>query len=374
MSSFEVLASSYRDSRYITNLVKHINQRAKSLCEPIHVMEVCGGHTHAIMKYGLNQLLTKNIKFIHGPGCPVCIMPKERIDHAVILAKKPNTILVTLGDMIRVPGSKQSLAQCRAEGGSVEAVYDPLDTLEIARQHPDCDVVFFAIGFETTTPMTAVLVRRVLDEGLGNVYFHINHVVVPPAMDAVLASGDAIVNAFIAPSHVSAITGYKIYQPIVDKYSIPLVVAGFEPIDILLALEQLVEMKLEGRAELGNQYDRVVTEQGNLHSQQLVDTYFEPRPSFNWRGLGEISHSALRLREAYSLLDAEKQFAAILPQLPVEDLKKCCCGEILKGLKSPCDCVLFGKSCKPTKPIGSCMVSSEGACNAYYRYASVLES
>lgn len=248
------------------------------------MMEVCGGHTHTIMKYGLKSLLPEHLNFIHGPGCPVCIMPKERIDHATTLAMEQDVIVVTLGDMIRVPGSRESLGQCRARGGSVEPVYDPMDALAIAKANPDKQVVYFAIGFETTTPMTAVLVQLAEQQQIDNLYFHINHVLVPPAMHAVMSTELSLVNAFIGPSHVSVITGSSIYQPVVDQYQTPVVVSGFEPADVLESVLMLVKQVTEKRAELENQYTRAVTPQGNLAAKCLIDDVFDVRESFNWRG------------------------------------------------------------------------------------------
>jgi hydrogenase expression/formation protein HypD len=321
------------------------------------------------MKYGLQQLLPENLHFVHGPGCPVCIMPKERIDHAIILAQTDGVILVTLGDMIRVPGSRSSLAQCRANGGRVEAIYDPMDALDIAEANPEQKVVYFAIGFETTTPMTAVLLQQAESRRITNLFFHINHVLVPPAMDVVVRDPQSVVNAFIGPSHVSVIAGAKIYQPIVESRRIPVVVSGFEPVDVLQSVLMLVELAIKGEAKLQTQYTRAVSYQGNTAAQRLVDQVFECRDIFHWRGLGNIPNSALKLREQYVGRDAEVIFRHLLPTVHFADHKACCCGDILKGVATPLNCKLFGRGCDPSHPVGSCMVSSEGACNAYYRYA-----
>ena len=373
MSDSSQLYAAYRQPQVVQALAEKIALRATELTQPLYIMEVCGGHTHTIMKYGLKQLLPDNLHFVHGPGCPVCVMPKERIDQAIALAMTDGVILVCLGDMIRVPGSTLSLAQCRAKGGKVEPVYDPMDTLKIAEQNPDKKVVFFAIGFETTTPMTAVLVDLAEKRGLSNLYFHINHVLVPPAMHVVMADQQTPVNAFIGPSHVSTITGAKIYQPIVDQHHIPIVVAGFEPVDVLESVLMLVEQAVERAARLDIQYQRVVSMAGNMAAQKLIEKIFTVRESFNWRGLGPIPNSALRLRDEYAHRDAELEFKAILPTHSVADHKACRCGDILRGLATPADCKVFGKACTPTRPMGSCMVSSEGACNAYYRYAGIME-
>lgn len=375
MSQHSSVADLYQDFRQpelVKALAENIARKAQDLLEPLYIMEVCGGHTHTIMKYGLKQLLPASLHFVHGPGCPVCIMPKERIDHAIALAQMPEVILVTLGDMIRVPGSKMSLAQCRAQGGQVEPIYDPMDALKIAQQNPDKKVVYFAIGFETTTPMTAVLVQQAQARQLTNLFFHINHVLVPPAMHAVLADEQTPVNAFIGPSHVSVITGSKIYQSVVDKHQVPVVVAGFEPVDVLASVLQLVELAVAKQAQLAVQYTRAVSYEGNVAAQQLMDKVFVTRDNFNWRGLGYIEQSALRLRDELASMDAEVVFAEVLPHHEIADHKVCRCGDILRGLATPPDCKVFGRACKPERPMGSCMVSSEGACNAYYKYASIL--
>jgi len=373
MSGLELidLYNGFRDPDVIKALAKTITQEAKNLKEPLNIMEVCGGHTHTIMKYGLKQLLPKNIDFIHGPGCPVCIMPKERIDHAIALAQMENTVLLTLGDMIRVPGSKSSLAVERANGCDIQALYSPLDAIRIASENPDKKVIFFAIGFETTTPMTAALLAQVEKQGIRNLYFHINHVLVPPAVDAIMADGQAKINAFIGPAHVSVISGAKIYQSLPQKYETPVVVSGFEPIDVLQSILMIVRQKNEDRCEMEIQYSRSVTLEGNIKAQEMIAKFMEAREHFRWRGIGDIPHSALVLREEYAAYDAEKIFADILPTEPIDDHKLCICGTILKGLAKPNDCKVFGTACTPNNPMGSCMVSSEGACNAYYRYGEI---
>ena len=365
------LYDGFRDPETIRSLAKQIETEAARLGEPLRIMEVCGGHTHTIMKYGLPQLLPDSIDFIHGPGCPVCIMPKERIDHAIALSRMEDAILVTLGDMIRVPGSLGSLAAERAAGRDVRPLYTPMDALKIAKENPGKNVVFFAIGFETTTPMTAALIQAALAQKVDNLYFHINHVLVPPAVDAIMADGRAQINAFIGPSHVSVITGAKIYAPLPQKYRTPVVVCGFEPVDVLQGILMMVRQINEGRAELEIEYTRAVTMEGNVKAQQLIDTYLRPRGHFRWRGIGDIPDSALELRPEYAHIDAEKAFADVLPTEPIDDHKLCICGTILKGLAKPMECRAFGTACKPNTPMGSCMVSSEGACNAYYRYGEV---
>ncbi len=359
----------FRDPKAMKALASLIEKEALKLKEPLRVMEICGGHTHTIMKYGLKQILPKNITFIHGPGCPVCVMPKERIDHAIILAKQKDVILATLGDMIRVPGSNGSLAKARAEGADVRALHSAFDVLKIAQENPNKKVVFFAIGFETTTPMTAALMERAFKEGIRNIYYHINHVLVPPPMRAIMDSGEAKINAFIGPSHVSVIIGAKSYEFLTKDYNTPVVVAGFEPVDVMESILMLIRQKNEGRCEVEIQYKRATTWEGNLVAQEMIKKYMEVRDTFRWRGLGDIPKSALKLKEEYSEFDAEKIWKDILPNDPIDDHKLCICGEILKGLKTPLDCKVFGKACTPQNPLGSCMVSDEGACNAYYRYA-----
>ena len=366
------LYDGFRDPDTIRTLAKQILEEAEKLSEPLRIMEVCGGHTHTIMKYGLPQLFPDNISFIHGPGCPVCIMPKERIDHAIALAGMEDSILLTLGDMIRVPGSKTSLAKERSAGKDIRPLYTPMDALKIAKENPEKKVIFFAIGFETTTPMTAAVIKLTIEQNISNLFFHINHVLVPPAIDAIMADGKAQINAFIGPSHVSVITGAKIYTPIASRYKTPVVVSGFEPVDVLQGILMIVRQKVQGRAEMEVEYTRSVTMEGNVKAQELIDTYLQPRGHFRWRGIGDITDSALELKPEFAYLDAEKLFADLLPSEPIDDHKLCICGTILKGLAKPMDCKVFGTACTPNTPLGSCMVSSEGACNAYYRYTGVL--
>ncbi len=358
----------FRDAKRIKAIAKQIE---KELKKPFNVMEVCGGHTHTIMKYGLKQILPSEIDFVHGPGCPVCIMPKERIDHAIALVQDEDNIVATLGDMIRVPGSKSSLQKERAKGKNVKMLYAPFDILKIAKENPDKNVIYFAIGFETTTPMTAALIERVLQEGLKNIFFHINHVLVPPPVKAIMDSGEAKIDAFIGPSHVSVIAGAKIYEEIAEKYRTPIVVAGFEPVDIMESILWIIRQFNEGRAEVEIQYKRAVTWKGNTKAQELINKYLEPREIFRWRGIGDIPYSALKLKDEYAELDAEVKFADILPNEPTDDHKLCICGDILKGIAKPHNCKVFGTACTPQNPLGSCMVSSEGACAAYYKYGKL---
>lgn len=362
------LIEGFRDPSHMKALAKLIEKESRS---KINIMEVCGGHTHTIMKFGLSQILPPSIEFVHGPGCPVCIMPKERIDHAIALASMPNTILATLGDMIRVPGSKTSLQKLRAEGKEIRSLYSPLDVIKIAQENPTKNVIFFAIGFETTTPMSAVLVQQAVALKLNNLFFHINHVTVPEPVDAIMSGGDARIDAFLGPSHVSVITGSKIYEPIVEKYKTPIVVSGFEPTDVMASVLSIVRQVNEGRACVENQYTRAVSHEGNTKAQALIETFFEKRDHFRWRGIGDIPSSALKLKSAYTSLDAEIVFDALLPNVELDDHKSCICGSILKGLAKPFECKVFGKACTPSNPMGSCMVSSEGACSAYFKYGKL---
>ncbi|BDQ28553.1 hydrogenase formation protein HypD [Helicobacter ailurogastricus] len=358
---------SFRDKDTILALVSQIKKESSKLQAPFKIMEVCGGHTHSLMRYGLLNLLQDTpLDFVHGPGCPVCVMPKLRIDEAIALAQMPDTILITLADLMRVPGSKLSLQGLRARGADVRFVYSPLQALEIATTNPHKKVVFVAIGFETTTPMTASLLLQAREKGLRNLFFHNNHVLVPPSVQAVLKN--ASINALIAPSHVSVITGAKIYQPLLDLFQIPIVVAGFEPVDMLDGILRIVRQALNKQALLEVQYSRVVSFAGNLKAQSLIAQTMQVRPSFAWRGLGEIPFSAMQVRPEFADFDAEVVFAKLLPKQSALEPKNCLCGQILKGLAKPLDCTLFNKACTPSHPVGACMVSAEGACAAYFKY------
>lgn len=365
------LYEGFRDPKTIRALVKRIGIEAEKLERDIHIMEVCGGHTHSIVKYGLHQLMPQNIHFIHGPGCPVCVLPKERIDHAYRLAMQRDVILVTLGDMIKVPGSKGSLQDARAKGADVRYLYSPLDTLKIAKENPDKKIIFFAIGFETTTPMSAALIQHVIDEGIENILFHINHISVPEPMKVLLDAKRSKIDAFIGPSHVSVISGANIYEEFPNDYHTPVVVCGFEPVDILEGLLMLLKQFNEKRCELEIEYTRSVTPEGNLVAQKLMDRFFEKRTHFRWRGIGDIAQSALQLRKEFAYLDAERIYSELLPNREIDDHKQCICGDILMGAAKPVECSLFGNACTPSSPLGSCMVSSEGACAAYYRYGNM---
>ena len=373
------LYDNFRDGETLKAYAKIIAKDAAKLDRTINIMEVCGGHTHSIMKFGLPQMMPENINFIHGPGCPVCIMPKERIDHAYVLAMQPDVILVTLGDMIKVPGSNGSLQDARSKGADVRFVYSPMECIKIAEENPEKTVVFFAIGFETTTPMTAVLIDEVIKLGITNILFHINHVTVPEVMKELIDSRDIHVDsynnkidAFLGPSHVSVITGAKIYEAFPRDYGRPVVVAGFEPVDVMQGISMIVKQFVEDRAELEIQYRRVVSYDGNRSAQKLMETYFDKVSLFRWRGLGNVPDSGLKLKDAYARYDAETVYKEVLPIAEIEDHKLCICGDILRGMAKPPECTIFGTACKPTSPIGSCMVSSEGACAAYYKYGNLI--
>jgi len=373
------LYDDFRDADTIKAYKKIIEEDAKKLKKPINIMEVCGGHTHTIMKYGIPQLMPKNVNFIHGPGCPVCIMPKERIDHAYVLSMQEDVILVTLGDMIKVPGSNGSLQDARAKGADVRFVYSPLDCIKISLENPTKKIIFFAIGFETTTPMTAALINTVIKKELKNIFFHINHVTVPEAMRLLLESRDEQgnsnnkIDAFLGPSHVSVISGSKIYDEFPKTYNTPVVVAGFEPVDVMQSISMIVKQFVENRCELEIEYDRLVSFDGNIKAQNLIEKYFTKTDVFKWRGIGNIPQSGLKLKLEYKVYDAEIIYKDILPTKEINDHKLCICGDILRGLAKPQECTIFGTACKPTTPIGSCMVSSEGACAAYYKYGNLLD-
>jgi hydrogenase expression/formation protein HypD len=330
------------------------------------VMEVCGGHTHSIYKYGVDDLLPENVELVHGPGCPVCVIPMGRVDDAIALAHQDGVIFTCFGDMLRVPGSDGTLQDASAAGADVRMVYSPLDALRIARQHPDRQVVFFAIGFETTAPSTALTLKRARAEGLANFSVFCNHVTIVPPLRALLDSPDLRLDGFVGPGHVSTVVGARPLEFIPAEYGKPIVVSGFEPVDILQSVLMILRQLAEGRCEVENQYKRVVPYEGNLRALEVMAEVFELRPHFEWRGLGFISHSGLKLSPAYAELDAELRFA--VPGVRVADPKACQCGEVLKGVIRPWECKVFGTACTPERPIGTCMVSSEGACAAYYNY------
>jgi len=343
--------------------------RIVSLCEPgrqYKFMEVCGGHTHTIYKHGLEDYLPENIQLVHGPGCPVCVIPMGRVDDTIHIAEQDDVIMTSFGDMMRVPGGRGSFLDSKAAGTDIRMVYSPLDSLKIARQNPDKRVVFMAIGFETTAPSTAMTLLRAKQEGLDNFSVFCNHVTIIPAIKAILDSPDLRLDGFVGPGHVSTVIGCEVYQFISKQYGKPIVTAGFEPLDILQSVYMLMMQLAEGRAEVENQYSRVVPWYGNPKALEVIAETMELRPYFEWRGLGFISHSALRINDAYAAYDAERIFE--IPGVRVADPKACQCGEVLKGVLKPWECKVFGTACTPETPIGTCMVSSEGACAAYYNF------
>ena len=329
-------------------------------------MEVCGGHTHTIFKHGIEDILPENIELIHGPGCPVCVLPMGRIDDAIAIAKTEGTIFTTFGDMMRVPGSQGSLLDAKAVGADVRFIYSPLDALKIARQNPKKEVVFFAIGFETTAPSTAVTLLQAKNEDIHNFSVFCNHVTIIPTIKAILDSPDLRLDGFIGPGHVSMVIGLRTYQFIARDYQKPVVISGFEPLDIIQSILMLLKQYQTGKVVVENQYKRVVRPEGNLKSLEVMTQTMELRPYFEWRGLGFITHSALKIRSDFAQWDAEERFE--VPGLQVADPKACQCGEVLKGVIKPWECKVFGTACTPETPIGSCMVSPEGACAAYFNY------
>ncbi|HEV7773776.1 MAG TPA: hydrogenase formation protein HypD [Conexibacter sp.] len=330
------------------------------------LMEVCGGHTHAIYKYGIDDLLPANVELVHGPGCPVCVIPMGRVDDGIAIAHEPGVIFACFGDMLRVPGSDGTLLDAKAQGADVRMVYSPLDALRIAREQPEHQVVFFAIGFETTAPSTALTLKRAKAEGIDNFSVVCNHVTIVPPLRALLESPDLRLDGFIGPGHVSTVVGARPFEFIPAQYGKPVVISGFEPLDVLQSALMILRQLGEQRCEVENQYARVVPYDGNVRALEIMGEVFALRPHFEWRGLGFISQSGLRLSDAYAEFDAELRFAT--PGVRVADPKACQCGEVLKGVIKPWECKVFGTACTPERPIGTCMVSSEGACAAYYNF------
>ena len=352
----------YRDARIARSLLAEI---AREVCGHWILMEICGGQTHTIMRYGLDELLPRNIELVHGPGCPVCVTPLETIDKALELAARPEVILVSYGDMLRVPGSTTDLFTVKARGGDVRIVYSPTEALKIARQNPGRKVVFLAIGFETTAPANAMAVWQAKQEKIGNFSVLVSHVLVPPAIRALMTSADCRVNGFIAPGHVCTVMGYEEYETLVRDFRVPIVVGGFEPVDILESVLMLVRQLENGGAKAENQYVRSVNYQGNLPAQRIIKQVFEIADQ-KWRGIGAIPASGLRIRDEYGDYDAARLFG--LSSITVEEPAECISAQVLQGLKKPTDCVAFGMRCTPENPLGAPMVSSEGACAAYYNY------
>lgn len=335
---------------------------------PLHVMEVCGGHTHSLFRYGLHKLVPPQIEFVHGPGCPVCVLPMGRVDDCIALAERPKVIFTTFGDAMRVPGSRRSLLQAQADGCDVRIVYSPLDALDIACENPSREVVFFGLGFETTMPSTALTILEAERQGIANFSMLCQHITIIPTLRALLADPAAVIDGFIGPGHVSMVIGVRGYDFIAAEYHKPLVVAGFEPLDILQALLMVLVQLEEGRAAIENQYARVVPEAGNPAALAAMARVFEPRDETVWRGLGPIARSGARIRSAYAAFDAEEKFALVSADVP--DPAICRCGDVVKGRLKPPDCPAFGRQCTPATPLGALMVSSEGACAAYQQYAA----
>ena len=371
----------YVDEFRRSDLAQKLAKGIRATVDPArqyNLMEFCGGHTHAIFRYGVQDLMPDNVRFVHGPGCPVCVLPIGRIDNAIALTREHDLILCTYGDLMRVPGSgRKSLLKVKAEGADVRMVYSTQDALRIARENPGRQVVFFAIGFETTTPPTAVAIKQAQAEGLSNFSVFCNHVLTPAAIQNILESpevreiGSVSIDGFFGPSHVSSVIGTQPYEFFAEEYQRPVVIAGFEPLDVMQSALMLIRQLNEGRHEVENEYTRVVTYEGNRKAKALVAEVFELRRSFEWRGLGLVPYSALRIKSAYGEFDAERRFT--VPVIQASDVKGCECPRILRGVKKPTDCKLFGTVCTPDNPMGSCMVSSEGACAAYWTYGRFRE-
>ncbi|WP_119309908.1 hydrogenase formation protein HypD [Cohaesibacter haloalkalitolerans] len=361
-------------ARQLLAAISHtVDQIGATKDNPVRLMEICGGHTHAIFRYGLDRLTPPGLEFIHGPGCPVCVLPMRRVDECVEIAMRPEVIFTTFGDAMRVPGRRKSLLDSKSEGADVRMVYSPLDALELARCNPDREVVFFGLGFETTTPSTALTILQAASEGIGNFSLFCNHITVTPPLRLLLEDPEMKLDGFIGPGHVSMVIGTRPYEFIAREFGKPLVVAGFEPLDLLQSVLMLLRQRVEGRAEIENQYARIVPEEGNPASLAAIEQVYEPRPTFEWRGLGEIDKSGLRIREAYAAYDAERKFdvgyGSSKPHVP--DTESFACGAVMTGRMKPFVCPEFGKGCTPEHPLGALMVSSEGACAAYYQYADV---
>ena len=354
-------------------ICKTIDEIGATAEEPVRLMEICGGHTHAIFRYGLDRLTPQGLEFIHGPGCPVCVLPMKRVDECVEIAMKPEVIFTSFGDAMRVPGRKKSLLDAKSEGADVRMVYSPLDALELARTNPDREVVFFGLGFETTTPSTALTILQAAEEGISNFSLFCNHITVTPPLRLLLEDPEMKLDGFIGPGHVSMVIGTRPYDFIARDYRKPLVVAGFEPLDLLQSILMVLRQLAEGRAEIENQYARIVPAEGNPASLAAISQVYEPRPTFEWRGLGEIDKSGLRIRKAYASYDAERKFdigyGSSKPHQP--DIESFACGAVMTGRMKPFVCPEFGKGCTPEHPLGALMVSSEGACAAYYQYADM---
>lgn len=336
---------------------------------PLQLMEFCGGHTHTIFRYGIEQMLPKEIELVHGPGCPVCVLPMGRVDDCVELAERSNVIFTTFGDAMRVPGSKKSLLQAKADGADIRMVYSPLDAMELARKNLDKEVIFFALGFETTMPSTAMTVLQAKAQGINNFSLFCNHITTVPTIKAILDSPDMQIDGFLAPGHVSMVVGERPFDFVAEHYKKPIVIAGFEPLDILQSIWMLLKQIAEQRKDVENQYTRIVPKDGNAPGLDAISKVFELREYFEWRGLGSIDHSGVKIRDEYAAYDAEHKFS--VANIKIADPKSCQCGEVLKGVIRPWECKVFGTSCSPETPMGALMVSSEGACAAYYNFGDL---
>ena len=365
----------FRDPKKAAALIAGINdlldQRSLTADRPLQIMEFCGGHTHTIFRYGIEQMVPGKIELIHGPGCPVCVLPMGRVDDCVALAERPDVILTTFGDAMRVPGSKKSLLQAKAEGADIRMTYSPMDALELAKKNPDRQVIFFALGFETTMPSTALTVLQAQSQGIDNFSLFCNHITTVPTIKAILDSPDMQIDGFLAPGHVSMVVGERPFDFIAETYKKPIVISGFEPLDILQSIWMTVKQLAESRHDVENQYKRIVPADGNTPALEAVAKVFELREYFEWRGLGSIDHSGVKMKDEFSNFDAEKKFS--VPNLKIADPKSCQCGEVLKGVIRPWQCKVFGGACTPETPMGALMVSSEGACAAYYNFGDLPE-
>ncbi len=365
----------FRDPKKARVLIDQIQKLVATLADtkqkPLQIMEFCGGHTHTIFRYGIEQMLPGDIELVHGPGCPVCVLPMGRVDDCVALAERLDVIFTTFGDAMRVPGSRKSLLQAKADGADIRMTYSPLDALALARKHPDKQIIFFALGFETTMPSTALTVLQAKTEGIENFSLFCNHITTVPTIKAILDSPDMKIDGFLAPGHVSMVVGERPFDFVAETYNKPIVVTGFEPLDILQSIWMVVKQIAESRTEVENQYTRIAPSDGNSTGLDAINKVFTLREFFEWRGLGSIDHSGVRMKDEYAQYDAERKFS--VPNLKIADPKSCQCGEVLKGSIRPWECKVFGTSCSPESPIGALMVSSEGACAAYYNFGNLPE-
>lgn len=360
--------SEYRDPELAK---KYLEEIKKTVSQPWSIMEVCGGQTHSLVKNGIIDMLPKEVTMIHGPGCPVCVTPLNIIDKAIHLALEENVILCSFGDMLRVPGSKMNLLEAKAEGADIRILYSPLEAVRIAEDNPDKEVVFFAVGFETTAPANALSVIHAHRKDLKNYSILASHVLVPPAIKAVIDDEESKIDGFLAAGHVCTIMGNSEYHPLSETYKVPIVVTGFEPLDVLQGILMVLRQLEESKAQVENQYSRIVKEEGNPEAQKMIHKVFEIKNQI-WRGIGEIPESGYQVRPEYANFDAKRKFKIEIPEAP--ENPDCISGQIMKGLKKPFECSQFGKKCKPTNPLGAPMVSSEGACAAYYHFSGLVEA